>query len=333
MARCIRLHRALAATLLAVLAGLTPVRTGAQLPSPPNRFYGTVQINGATAPDGTSVIALMGDAECARTETIGGAYRLDVPAASARPGCGGEGQTVRFRVAGVIAPQSAPWRGASFTELPLIVQIAPFGTAALDLGSPCIPPTGQARCDPARLRLWNGEQEAWNLLFRALGAPDPPPDRVFAEVIRLRLEAGDPALLALFAQRLGWPYVRITAIHFRGTPPTEADEYVEIANLGGAPQLMTGWRLRIASSGAEFRFQPGAVLQSGQRCRAYTNLTRADSCPGFGFGSTFGLWDNDTDTATLSVDVPAIVADHTAYRADPLHQPPPPLLRGVAGEQ
>ncbi len=333
MARCVHLHRALAAILLTVVAGLAPDRTGAQLPTPPNRFYGTVQINGVPAPDGTSVLALMGDNECGRTETVGGAYRLDVPAAVARPGCGGEGQAVRFRVAGVIAPQSAPWRGASFTELHLSVQIAPFATAALDLGSPCIPPAGQARCDPARLRLWNGEPEAWNLLFRALGAPDPAPDRVFAEVIRMRLEAGDPALVALFAQRLGWPYVRITAIHFRGTPPAEPDEYVEITNLGGAPQVMTGWRLRIGSSGAEFRFQPGAVLQAGQRCRAYTNLTRADSCPGFGFGSTFGLWDDDGDIATLTVDAPAIVADHTAYRADPLHQPPPPLLRGIADAQ
>lgn len=333
MARCAHMHRVLAATLLAILAGLAPAGAGAQLPIPPNRFYGAVQINGSPAPDGTSVVALMGDTECGRTETVGGAYRVDVPAAGTRPGCGGDGRVVRFRVAGVMAPQAVPWRGASFTELHLAVQIAPFATAALDLGSPCIPPTGQTRCDPARLRLWNGEQEAWNLLFRALGAPDPAPDRVFAEVIRMRLEAGDPALVALFAQRLGWPYVKITAIRFRGTPPAEPDEYVEITNLGGAPQPMTGWRLHIGSSGAEFRFQPGAVLQAGQRCRAYTNLTRADSCPGFGFGSTFGLWDNDGDTVTLTVDLPALIADRTAYRADPLNQPPPPLLRGIAGEQ
>ncbi len=327
------MHYALVATLLAVVVGLVSAHAGAQVPSPPNRFYGTVQVNGAPAPDGTSVIAVVGDTECGRSETVGGAYRLDVPPATTRPGCGGDGQVVRFRVAEVPALQTAPWRGASFTELNLAVQIAPFHTAALDLGSPCIPPPGQGRCDPARLRLWSGEQEAWNLLFRALGAPDPTPDRVFAEVIRMRLEAGDPALVSLFAQRLGWPYVKITAVRFRGTPPAEADEYVEIANLGGAPQPMTGWRLRIGSSGAEFRFQPGAVLSAGQRCRAYTNLTRPDSCPGFGFGSTFGLWDDDTDTATLIVDQPALVADHTGYRADPLQQPAPPALRGVVGSQ
>mgnify|MGYP000120848846 CR=1 FL=1 len=333
MARCVRPFRILAVMLLATAAAVGGIPVAAQIPTPPNRFYGTVQVNGAPAPDGTRVLALIGDTECGRTDTVDGAYRLDVPAAAMRAGCGSEGQVVRFRVAGMPVSQTAPWRGASFTELHLTVHIPLFDTAALDLGSPCIPPPGQARCDPARLRLWNGEQEAWNLLFRALGAPDPTPDRVFAEVIRMRLEAGDPALVALFAQRLGWPYVKVTAVRFRGTPPAEPDEYVEIANLGGGPQIMTGWRLRIGSSGAEFRFQPGAVLQAGQRCRAYTNLTRADSCPGFGFGSTFGLWDNDTDTATLTVDQPALVADRTAYRADPLNQPPPPLLRGIISAQ
>jgi hypothetical protein len=228
------------------------------------------------------------------------------------------------------APGAAGWRSGA-APAPR-VQRAAYTTAALDLTSPCIPAPGTSACDAIRLRLWSGEPEAWRLLFRALDAPPPSPDRVFEEVVRLRLEAGDPALLAALAVRLGQPYVKVTAIRFRGTEPGQPDEYVEVANLGGAAQDLTGWRLKAGGSGAEFRFRPGTVLGPGDRCRAYTNETRGDSCPGFGFGATFGLWDDDADTVALLAESPPALIDRNYYYADPDVQPPPPALRGTVLE-
>lgn len=314
-------------SLLLVSAGSSNV--DAQIPTPPHRFYGSVRLNGVPPPDGTAVVAVIGTIDCGKAEIVGGAYRLDAISATQRAGCGAEGQTVRFRVGGASALQTAVWRGAAFTELALAAQAAAFTTAALDLASPCIPEKNAAGCDMTRLRLWGGDRDAWSLLFRGLGSPEPDGDRVFSEVLRMRLEAGDPALVAEVAKRLGWPHLRVTAIRFRGSVQGEADEYVEIRNLGGAGQLMDGWRLRAASSGAEFRFRAGWTLAADGRCRIYTNQTHYDSCPGLGFGASYGLWDDTADAAVLSVDFPSLTADRARYSAEPAAQPPPPALRGV----
>lgn len=313
-----------------MLAACLAPRVGAQIPTPPDRFYGTVRVNGAVPSDGTPVTAFVGPFACGRTETAGGSYRLDVLAATMRPGCGVDGQPIHFQVGDAPADQTASWRGATFTRLDLTARAPAYDMAALDLDSPCIPAQGSSGCDPARLRLWNGDQEAWTLLYRALGAPPPTPDQVFDEVLKLRLEAGDPALTAIVARNLGWPYLKITAIRFRGTAPDEPDEFSEVTNLGGAPQTMTGWHLRVAGSAADFRFQQDSVLAPGQSCRVYTNERHPDSCPGFGFGSTSGLWDDAAGSALLTVDYPALIADRTRYVADPTAQPPAPALQGRA---
>ncbi len=312
-----------------VLAAVVYLPVQAQVPTPPHRFHGVVRVNGGPPADGTAVIAVIGAVECGRGRTADGAYRIDALASSMRPGCGIEGDTVQFRIGNATAEQSARWRGASVSVLPLTARADGYTTAALDLGSPCIPSAGATVCDPARVRLWNGEPEAWTLLYRALGAPAPADDRVFDEVIRLRMEAGDPAVIALFATRLGWPYVKLTAIGFWGTGTAQADEFVEVANLGGAAQLMTGWHIRTGASGADFRFAPASVLRPGQSCRVYTNQTHPDSCPGHGFGSSSPLWDDAAGFAQITVDYPALVADQTRYTADAARQPPPPALRGV----
>jgi hypothetical protein len=319
--------------LAILLASADCADAQAQIPTPPHRFYGSVRLNGVPPPDGTPVVAVIGAVDCGRAEIVGGAYRLDAIAATQRAGCGVEGQMVRFRVGGASATQVVAWRGAAFTELALVAQAAAFTTAALDLGSPCIPEKGALGCDAARLRLWRGDRDAWSLLFRALGSPEPDGDRVFGEVLRMRLEAGDPALVAEMARRLGWPHLRVSAVRFRGAAQGEADEYVEIRNLGGAGQLMDGWRLRAAGSGAEFRFLAGWMLPADGRCRVYTNQTHHDSCPGLGFGATYGLWDDTADTALLTVDYPSITADRARYSAEPAAQLPPPALRGVDAGQ
>jgi hypothetical protein len=316
------------AIALVLLASVSARPAHAQIPSPPHRYYGQVRINNGTPPDGTTVAALIGTRECGRTVTAGGAYRLDVIAASMRPGCGAGGVPIWFRVGGMLAKQTGAWRGAAFTSLDLDIEAPPYTAAVLDLTSPCIPAGGRAACDAARLALWNGDPDTWALLFHALGSPAPGRDRVFDEVLKLRLEAGDPALTGMVARMMGWPYLKITAIRFQGSAPGEADEFVEISNLGGAAQPMDGWRLRAEPSGAEFRFQSGWSLAAGSRCRIYTNEAHPDSCPGLGFGAGAGVWDDSSGSAILSVDFPSLTADRARYMADPLRQPPPPALRG-----
>lgn len=324
--------RPLLGVLLAIAVAM-PAVAGAELPPPPHRVYGAVLINGRVPADGTRVTAQIDGVACGWAVTAGGFYRLDVPATSPGRACGQAGRPVRFLVGHAGAPEAIMWEAARFTALDLSVMAGPYTTAALDMDSPCIPAAGRSGCDSARLRLWEGETEAWRLLFVALGAPPPSPDRVFDETVRLRLEAGDPATVSWFAGTLGWPYVRVTAIRFRGSPPGEADEFVEIANLGGGAQEMTGWRLRALGSGAEYRFRAGWSLAPGQRCRVYTGVAGPAACQGHGFGATFGLWDDNAGRVALLVDFPTMVADHTAYRAAPDEQLPPPALRGAIPAQ
>ena len=252
--------RGRSAALAMVIAGLAatlPAVLTAQVPSPPHRFYGEARINGVPAPDGTAIVALVGTVECGRSETAGGMYRVDALAQTMRTGCGSAGAEVQFRVGPGTATQRATWNGATVTRLDLAAQAGAYTTATLAMDSPCIPTAGTARCDATRLRLWQGDAEAWSLLYKALGTPPAP--KLFDDLIKLRLEAGDPAARSMAATAAGWPYLKITAIHFRGTQPGEADEYVEIANLGGGPQAMDGWLVRrILRSGVPLPHGGGA---------------------------------------------------------------------------
>ena len=86
----------------------------------------------------------------------------------------------------------------------------------------------------------------------------------------------------------------------------EPDEYVEISNLGNAPQDMTGWRLeserRGSDSGQIFYFPKGFILQPGQICRIYTNEYHPEYC-GLSFRHSRGaVWSNSKPDAALLVD-------------------------------
>ncbi|MGP4110454.1 choice-of-anchor K domain-containing protein [Streptomyces sp. 4N509B] len=109
--------------------------------------------------------------------------------------------------------------------------------------------------------------------------------------------ANSADVVALFA-RAGEPDVVITHVHFRGTAPKQADEYVEIMNRGSEPADISGWYLGADDSGQDFHFPAGTVLQPGQRIRVYTNETHPES-GGFSYGVNRPIWNNKGDTALL----------------------------------
>lgn len=99
--------------------------------------------------------------------------------------------------------------------------------------------------------------------------------------------------------------VRITSMLRNGRKgEKEPDEYVEMINVGDAPQDMTGWRLeserRSDDTGQIFYFSQGFVILPGQICRIYTNQDEPEWC-GLNFRHGEGaIWSNyDPDAALL----------------------------------
>ena len=94
--------------------------------------------------------------------------------------------------------------------------------------------------------------------------------------------------------------IQITRIFYDGVVPTvEADEYVEITNLGTSSVNLQGWRLVDIDEGyPEFIF-PSYTLGPGAYIRVYTNEIHPEY-GGFSFGSGKAVWNNsDPDTAVL----------------------------------
>jgi hypothetical protein len=75
----------------------------------------------------------------------------------------------------------------------------------------------------------------------------------------------------------------------------EADEYVELRNIGPQQVNMQSWQLRAYGADpnvsiATFAFPNGFIMDQGQTCRIYTYLTQPDSCGLLGFGLQGGVW-------------------------------------------
>lgn len=107
-----------------------PVKVSA-FPPLPSSFYGTVQINGGSPPDGTLVEALIGAKVFAytQTQTHQGAsvYALDVPGDD--PGTavvegGQEGDIIEFKIGGIPASQTAVWHSGTNISLDLTAESA-----------------------------------------------------------------------------------------------------------------------------------------------------------------------------------------------------------------
>jgi hypothetical protein len=100
----------------------------AQPPSPPNRFFGSVTLDGAAAAGGTVVSAEIGGVECGSTAVAVGetyAYVLDVVSDGEISGCGTAGATITFLVGGNAADQTATYTSGDFTQLDLTASSAP----------------------------------------------------------------------------------------------------------------------------------------------------------------------------------------------------------------
>jgi hypothetical protein len=80
---------------------------------------------------------------------------------------------------------------------------------------------------------------------------------------------------------------------------SEADEYVQIANLGGTPVDLAGWKLTDISDGAPQLTFPAYTLRPGERIRVYTNEDHPE-WGGFSFARGTSVWNNSQpDTAGL----------------------------------
>lgn len=93
--------------------------------------------------------------------------------------------------------------------------------------------------------------------------------------------------------------VIIEHIEYDGQVPlVESDEYVVIANMGGAAVDLTGWQLNDESAGEPFVF-PATVLAPGARMRVYTNEIHL-ATGGFSFGQTQAIWRNQGECGDLT---------------------------------
>lgn len=103
--------------------------------------------------------------------------------------------------------------------------------------------------------------------------------------------------------------VQITYIFYDGlVPSVESDEYVEIKNLGNAPQDLTDWVLKDIDEGYPSFTFPSYTLQPGETIRVYTNEIHPE-WGGFSFGYGQAIWNNsDPDTAALFDDQAQLVS-------------------------
>ena len=212
-------------------------------------------------------------------------------------------------------------------QVPLTLQVrGRYVESALNLADPrpCIPEAGEQTCTTARAALWNGDEAAW----RARGVADP--DARFNETVVFRVRAGDPATVAAIARILGAPYLQVTRLLFAGSLPGQTDEFIEIANLGGGAQDMTGWSVRSPARNLRLPFTPGFVMRPGQSCRIFTGILRGNVCGEMQFRAT-DVWPDGGGVAVLFYDALALPGAETRYSADPENQPPPPNLQGSSG--
>ena len=94
--------------------------------------------------------------------------------------------------------------------------------------------------------------------------------------------------------------VQSTYIYYDGAvPSTEADEYIEVTNLGTTSQNLEGWVLKDISEGYPSFTFPSYTLAPGVSIRVYTNQIHPE-WGGFSFGYGKAIWNNTSpDTAAL----------------------------------
>jgi len=115
----------LIAAVVALISSLMVASVSAQPPTPPNRLFGNVTLDGSPAPAGTQITATVGGNVCGQTTAKSDStYVLDVVSSGQTAGCGTEGASVSFTVGGSPAG-SASWSSGKFTSLDLAGGPAP----------------------------------------------------------------------------------------------------------------------------------------------------------------------------------------------------------------
>jgi uncharacterized protein (DUF697 family) len=106
--------------------------------------------------------------------------------------------------------------------------------------------------------------------------------------------------------------VAIVQVHYKGTVKrTQADEYAEIVNNGGAEVDVSGWTLDADATGQTFTFPAGTRLAPGQVVRVYTDEVHPET-GGFKFGIRRAIWNDHGDRARLR-DAGGTVVSEFAY--------------------
>jgi hypothetical protein len=113
------------------------------------------------------------------------------------------------------------------------------------------------------------------------------------------------------------PYLRILAIFLRGNASDGGGDgqyqYVQVGNLGGAAQDLSGWALQGDSgtvAGLTYYFPGGFTLQPGESCRIYVDHPAEATCASGSF-ALFRFWGDHGD-ATLWDDQGRLV-DELGY--------------------
>jgi hypothetical protein len=120
----------LVAAVVALISSLMVASVSAQPPTPPNRFFGNATLNGKAAPAGTNVTATISGNVCGQTTVKDDStYVLDVLSSGQTAGCGTEGASVSFTVAGNPAG-SGTWSSGKFTQMDLAGMAAPTAVPA-----------------------------------------------------------------------------------------------------------------------------------------------------------------------------------------------------------
>ena len=192
-----RIKTIAAALALAGLA-LLPASPAFAFPPLPSSFYGDVQINGHSLPDGTRVVAIIGSAayDSGQTQTYEGrsVYSIDIPGddpdTSKREG-GREGDTIQFQVGGIVMSQTAAWHSGTNVELNLsATSDAPPSTPVPTVEpTPTTPPTNtpqpapiveviQPTVTPAAPQATNAAPQAQSAQATAVPAPTTTPARL-----------------------------------------------------------------------------------------------------------------------------------------------------------
>jgi hypothetical protein len=152
-------------------------------PAPPSRFVGSVTVNGAPAPAGAAITAVIGSTTCGTASVfMSGSearYTLDSPALDpgATPNCGTDGATVSFTVNGQRANETGVWHSYQLNTVNLTVTAATAtpsatattttptggGTTPVASRTPAGPATGSGTADGG------SSSASWFAIAAALG--------------------------------------------------------------------------------------------------------------------------------------------------------------------